>query len=102
MGPRGRRWANLRGWCANAGRGIDLRKEAMKAAVQIPIFLWLLAGSLHAAGPIFSAILGGLGQEYATSVTSDAQGNVYVVGLTYSDRKSTRLNSSHLVISYAV
>ena len=56
----------------------------MKAAVQIPIFLWLLAGSLHAAGPIFSAILGGLGQEYATSVTSDAQGNVYVVGLTYS------------------
>jgi uncharacterized protein (TIGR03437 family) len=53
-------------------------------AIAIPIILGLLAGALHAAGPIFSAILGGSGQEYATAVTSDTQGNVYVVGLTYS------------------
>jgi uncharacterized protein (TIGR03437 family) len=46
--------------------------------------LWLMAGTLHAAGPIFSAVLGGSGQEYATAVTSDTHGNVYVVGLTYS------------------
>ncbi len=52
--------------------------------LQIPIFLWLFSGSLRAAGPIYSAILAGGGQEYATSVTSDAAGNVYVVGLTYS------------------
>ena len=56
----------------------------MKAAAQIPILLWLFAGTVHAAGPIFSAILGGSGQDFATSVASDAQGNVYVVGLTYS------------------
>ncbi|MGP0070925.1 MAG: SBBP repeat-containing protein [Bryobacteraceae bacterium] len=56
----------------------------MKAIVQITIFLWLFASALHAAGPIFSTILAGSGQEYATSVASDAQGNVYVAGLTYS------------------
>src|ERR1039458_6637997 len=38
----------------------------------------------HAAGPVFAAILGGSGQDFATSVASDAQGNVYVAGLTYS------------------
>jgi hypothetical protein len=59
----------------------------MKLAAKVPILtilLWLFAGTLPAAGPIFSAILGGSGQEYATSVASDTQGNVYVVGLTYS------------------
>lgn len=34
---------------------------------------------------LFSALLGGSGQDYATSVASDAQGNIYVVGLTYSN-----------------
>jgi uncharacterized protein (TIGR03437 family) len=53
-------------------------------AIAIPIILALMAGTLHAAGPIFSAVLGGSGQEYATSVVSDAHGNVYVAGLTYS------------------
>jgi uncharacterized protein (TIGR03437 family) len=48
------------------------------------VLLWLFAGPVHAAGPAFSAILSGSGQDYATSVTSDAQGNVYVAGLTYS------------------
>ena len=56
----------------------------MKVAVQIPILLWLSAGLVHAAGPIYSAVLGGSGQDYATAVASDAQGNTYVVGLTYS------------------
>jgi uncharacterized protein (TIGR03437 family) len=38
-----------------------------------------------AAGPsAFSAIFGGLGQDYASSLATDAQGNVYVAGLTYS------------------
>jgi uncharacterized protein (TIGR03437 family) len=46
--------------------------------------LWLLAGAVHAAGPVLTALLGGSGQDFATSVASDAQGNVYVVGLTYS------------------
>jgi len=39
---------------------------------------------MQGAGTIYSAILGGSGQDYATSVASDTEGNVYVVGLTYS------------------
>src|SRR5581483_1428688 len=37
------------------------------------------------AGTVFSTLLSGAGQEYATTVFSDAQGNTYVAGLTYSD-----------------
>ena len=45
--------------------------------------LWVIA-TANAAGPGFSAILGGSGQDYAASVATDAQGNVYLAGLTYS------------------
>src|SRR2546426_7665447 len=37
-----------------------------------------------------------------TLVPQDADGELVVRNLTTGDRKSTRLNSSHLVISYAV
>ena len=60
------------GWFCPTSRGI-----------LASILLSLLAGTVH-AGTVFSSILAGGGQEYATSVASDAQGNVYVVGLTYS------------------
>jgi hypothetical protein len=49
--------------------------------VPIAVALWVTACA-HAAG--FAAILGGAGQDYASSVKSDAQGNTYVAGLTYS------------------
>ena len=50
----------------------------------LALLLWLSSGTVHASGPVFSAILGGSGQDFAASVTSDAQGNIYVAGLTYS------------------
>ena len=56
----------------------------MKGAAQIAIILGLFAGTVHGAGLVFAAQLGGSGQDFATAVTSDAQGNVYVAGLTYS------------------
>lgn len=45
--------------------------------------LWAIAAA-NAAGPGWAAILGGSGQDYAAGVATDAQGNVYVAGLTYS------------------
>ncbi len=47
------------------------------------VALWAIA-TANSAGTTFSSIFGGLGQDYASAVTSDAQGNVYVAGLTYS------------------
>ena len=46
--------------------------------------LLALAGTVHASGTLFSTVLSGIGQEYANAVTSDAQGNTYVAGRTYS------------------
>lgn len=43
-----------------------------------------LCTTVHAAGTKFAAVLGGSGQDYAASVVSDAAGNTYVAGLTYS------------------
>jgi hypothetical protein len=48
------------------------------------ILLFTLSGTLHSAGTIFSTVLSGLGEEFASAVASDAQGNTYVAGLTYS------------------
>ena len=48
------------------------------------ILLVLAAGAASASGPVFSATLGGSGQDFALAVASDAQGNSYVAGLTYS------------------
>jgi uncharacterized protein (TIGR03437 family) len=44
----------------------------------------ICASVLRAAQPGFSTLLGGAGQEYASAVASDAAGNTYVAGLTYS------------------
>ena len=70
---------SLRGLTAPTGR-----RSAPWTVAESAILLWLAGCGLHAAEPVFSARLGGSGQDYATSVTSDSQGNTYVVGLTYS------------------
>src|ERR1035437_3168162 len=49
----------------------------------LAVALWAAAAA-HAAGPGFSAVLGGAGQDYAASVATDSKGNIYVAGLTYS------------------
>jgi uncharacterized protein (TIGR03437 family) len=48
------------------------------------MFLLSLAVAAQASGPVFSTLLSGGGQEFATAVTSDSQSNSYVAGLTYS------------------
>src|SRR5579872_3761715 len=60
------------------------RRSASRTVAKLVMLLWLAVSAVRAAEPVFSAVLGGTGQDYATAVTSDAQGNTYVVGLTYS------------------
>jgi uncharacterized protein (TIGR03437 family) len=56
----------------------------MNTAARIAMLLCALSGAVHAAGTIFSTVLRGSGQDIALAATSDAQGNAYVAGLTYS------------------
>ncbi len=62
----------------------DTRDVAIWITAVRAVLLALLVASAAQAGPVFSAVVGGSGQDYATSVASDAQGNTYVAGLTYS------------------
>jgi len=51
-----------------------------------PIVVAICAtAAAQAAGPGFSAVLGGSGQDYAAAVASDAAGNTYVC-LLYTSR----------------
>src|SRR5688500_16402579 len=58
------------------------------------------AGSLRGGSLIMTPLLGADGQVYAIAQGSLVVGGFGVSGKDGSDRKSTRLNSSHLVISY--
>src|SRR4051812_49846791 len=57
--------------------------------------------SLHDALPIFSEELRSVGADTADDAFGIALDDTVVTGVN-SDRKSTRLNSSHMSISYAV
>jgi len=46
------------------------------------LMLAAMASTSHAAGTIFTAILGGSYESYAGAVVSDAQGNTYISGMT--------------------
>src|SRR5256885_12304456 len=58
--------------------------------------------SLHDALPIFPGRFAGSPGRRRRSLTSAPQSEVSKESEDHGDRKSTRLNSSHLVISYAV
>ncbi|HEX3744836.1 MAG TPA: SBBP repeat-containing protein [Bryobacteraceae bacterium] len=49
---------------------------------RLAITLLSLAGAVHAAGPLFTTLLGDGYQSYAAAVASDSQGNTYVAGMT--------------------
>src|SRR5256885_12772112 len=58
--------------------------------------------SLHDALPICLVAVGLLGLALGFGQVARALGNALLQRIGQRDRKSTRLNSSHLVISYAV
>lgn len=70
----------LRFTCALAVR----LRRFVSGGVAVWGMMLMAASAVHAAGPMLSAMLGGSGEDYALAVTADAQGNVYVAGLTYS------------------
>jgi uncharacterized protein (TIGR03437 family) len=49
---------------------------------ELAIALLVLAGTVHAAGAVFTTLLGDSYQSYSIAVTSDPQGNTYVAGVT--------------------
>jgi uncharacterized protein (TIGR03437 family) len=53
-------------------------------AVALWAIAWLVTTAHGAAPSAFATIFGGLGQDYASSLATDALGNIYVAGLTYS------------------
>src|SRR5689334_23444349 len=64
------------------------RAGALQWIRRAPAILALLPVVTAADGPassaVFSAILGGSGQEYGASVATGPDGNIFVAGLTYS------------------
>src|SRR5437879_9070264 len=58
--------------------------------------------SLHDALPILPATLNAIAAQRAALLMQDYAGGMVVPGMVDKDRKSTRLNSSHRCISYAV
>src|ERR1035438_9444474 len=89
-------------------------QASMAGATDVFVTKW----DATATGLGYSTYVGGSNRDVALGVAVDAAGDAYVTGFTYSedfpisggalrtsfvgDRKSTRLNSSHLGISYAV
>src|SRR5256885_7271349 len=83
-------WVYLRGKCANCGAPISMRYFLVELLTAVTFLgCWLAFGHDSVAlALIYSVFLSGLIVATATDFEQD--------------RKSTRLNSSHLVISYAV
>src|SRR5438034_8812618 len=61
----------------------------------------LALGAFAACSPDSNSVTG-LAADRAVQIEADAPGAVYALTNQATDRKSTRLNSSHTVISYAV
>src|ERR1039457_583115 len=110
-------------WSSNYGG--NMKKKTVLLLMALPVLIHAQAGIITTVagtgtpgfsgdgGPAASAQISGLGQ--TLNVAVDNAGNLLIVdggnhrirkvnaaGTINTDRKSTRLNSSHLVISYAV
>src|SRR5688500_19537947 len=79
----------------------DARDRALLTRPSLPLHESGHSG-LPAAPELYTKYLPSVANIFVTFLLSlNASGNAYS-GLSAADRKSTRLNSSHLVISYAV
>src|SRR5256885_2860675 len=92
-----------------AQRGIDaLRKISAllaRARRRARLLAVLRAAALVLAGLVFAGLCGALVGSFAGAAYARGAAGVVLaltLGFVVLDRKSTRLNSSHLVISYAV
>src|SRR5256885_85693 len=106
-------WRTSSGGLCQAGHG-GPALEAVRAATEQRDHFLALVGDLHVidAGAACARDFSGLGREHVAGpagrdeVHAQARGHRHLVariaGIGKGDRKSTRLNSSHLVISYAV
>src|SRR5688500_19502576 len=76
-------------------RSSDLTKEEL-ASFGEPDFVIINAGAFPA-----NKLTTGMGSTTSIDLSIEDK-QLIILGTEYADRKSTRLNSSHLVISYAV
>src|SRR2546426_2284851 len=88
--------ANPRGFCAGVDRAIDIVELSLKA-YGAPIYV--RHEIVHSRHVVNALKLKGAVFVEELSEVPDGQ---TVIFSAHGDRKSTRLNSSHLVISYAV
>lgn len=73
---------------------IRLRGQALRLTALVFMVVAATWATVPGPGTIFSTMLNGSGQDFALAVASDAAGNTYVAGLTYSPDFSVSLGAA--------